>query len=150
MHNEENIWNVTTSSSYREQSWRCCVLPLLSGGWRVAGLAGLRLGGVEEGLAEHTVTCFMPNPPLLLPGHKAGDAHPCWAKPQGTPTPAKLGSRGNQPLLGQAGRDEFIFGVGDRQGQVALSTWPGEQLISSRCTAPLAACWWQLLYAFMY
>lgn len=92
----------------------------------MAGVAVFRLGGVEEGLVEHTVTCFMPDPPLLLPGHKAGDIHPCWARPQGTPTPARLGSRGNQPLLGQADRDEFIFGVGDLQGQVAFSTWQRE------------------------
>lgn len=102
------------------------MLPLLSGGWWVTGVVGFRLGGTEEGLAEHTVTWFKPDPPLLLPGHKAGVTHLCWASPQETPTPARLGSRGNQPLLGQPDRDEFIFGVGDLQGQVAFSIWQGE------------------------
>lgn len=85
-------------------------------------VAGPGPGGAREGLGEHTAPWHTPGLPLLLPGLRAGHTHRCWARLQGKPTPARLGSRGNQPLLAQDDRDEFIFGVGDRLGQVAFST----------------------------
>lgn len=88
---------------------------------------GLKRGGEGEGLAEHSVTQFMCDSPL--PCHTAGDTHAWGGRQQGTPTPARLGSRGNQPLLGQVAADEFIFGEADLQRQV-FSTSPSSLLLS--------------------